>query len=249
MFYDLIIFYRFLASRGDNGCVKFAETATQTVNLTNLLSNLDPNLANCNNIMTASFLDHISISALATSPPATSALHWNGSNQQEQQLLPPNTHNINNNNNLSTINNNNNNNSSLNSNPTSSASNNVTHSRRSSIDAITTNIGWVVNDAAVPRSNSCSSTSNNTRFHNAESTGKIEKCELNETAPTIDHIILQSPTQIGTDELVVEPTKNRSNHTEVDAATYTDEDGDGASTTSEHTNIHSDGINNSASNL
>lgn len=285
---DLMILLYFpqsfdIASRanGENGCVRFAEIATQTVNLTNLLTNLEPNLTNCN-MMSASFLDHISISALATSPPATSAIGWNNTGQTPHQ---PQQHSLNsdspvtinnhNNNNSSTINNNNNNNhlNSINNAHTLMTSNNAPNSRRSSSDAITTNshaIGWIASDAAVPRSNSCSSTSPHTPFNNTEVVDIATKCESNddpcelETIPSIDDTSLPSPAHSSTGELGDEHTTSRINIAEgdgIDADDGTagdvgavdddkmDADGNGdAGATSENAKTHSDGINGPANN-
>lgn len=219
-------------NNGENGCVKFAEIATQTVNLTNLLTNFDPNLANCN-MMSASFLDHISISALATSPPTSSAIDAHSTNR-EQHLSQNLTSN---NNDFATINNNNLNNISNSTiadaittnshairwtanDETIRSANIITTSRRSSSDAIPTNshaIGWIANDATVPRSNSCSSTGNSTRLNSIEcNTGsalaqedkcqlKYDPCEL-EAIPSIDDTNLIAPTRIDIERLVTSAT-------------------------------------------
>lgn len=55
---------------GKNGCVKFVEIATQTVNLTHLASKLNTSLTNCNNISEAC-MDQASISSIPTSPEVT----------------------------------------------------------------------------------------------------------------------------------------------------------------------------------
>lgn len=258
MIYSFSIVYIASRANGENGCVKFAEIATQTVNLTNLLTNLDPHLANCN-IMSASFLDHISISALATSPPATSALCWNNSDPQRQQQQQQRSdsisgaatnYNNHNNNNFSTINNNNNNLNNV-----SHTHNNNNNSRRSSSDAIATKsqaIGWILGDATVPRSNSCSSTSNNRRFNNSESIDKEDKCQSDDdrcelmAIPSIDDTSAPSPAHSGTDEVLGEHTKINQNDGERggadDAGTNEDSNGDAAAT-SENAKTIADGIN------
>lgn len=177
--------------------------------------------------MSASFLDHISISALATSPPATSALCWNNTDpqRQQQQLQRSDANNVvatnnnnHNNNNFSTINNNNHNLNNIS--HTHCTSNNITNSRRSSSDAITTNsqaIGWIVNDATVPRSNSCSSTSNNRRFNHTESIDKADKCQSDGdrcefiAIPSIDDTSSSSPAHSGTEEMIDDHTKINRN--------------------------------------
>lgn len=148
-------------ANGENGCVQFAEIATQTVNLTNLLTNLNTSLTNCNSI-SVPFIDHISISTNATSPPSSAASANQTFNHFHNNLTQSNacnstdgggTNNNNNNTNNNNINNNNNfNNVNLNSNFNSLTNHNTSLTRRLSMDSVprltmSHPIGWLCSTA------------------------------------------------------------------------------------------------------